>query len=79
MILKYVENLLTKIRERQIVVAERLTSGDFQELWEYKETAGTLKGLRESEEIIMNSYKDMVESKSQLNNGESNGSQVKFY
>lgn len=82
MLLKYVENLLVKIRERQTVVAERLTSGAFKEFCEYKETVGFLNGLKESEELAMKAYASLVETK-KLDNGENKGdydvSKVKFY
>ncbi len=46
-----------KIRDRQMVVAERLTSGRCQTYEEYKLQIGKLQGLKESEEVVMEVYK----------------------
>ena len=61
MIFKYIEDLLFHLRERQKLVSERLTSGDFQNFESYKEIVGLLKGLQESETIAKDLYKALTE------------------
>jgi len=60
-IIKYIEDLLHHFRERQKLVSERLTSGDFKNFESYKEIVGLLKGLQESETIAKDLYKALTE------------------
>ena len=58
MILNFCNGLLRQIRERQVVVAERLTSGTCKDYEEYKQQIGKLQGLKEAEELILEIYRN---------------------
>jgi len=58
LILKFCDGLLLKIRERQVLVAKRLTSGSCKDFEEYKQLLGKLQGLEESENIIKQIFDD---------------------
>ena len=68
MIFKFCENVFHGIRERKAVVEERLKSGCFETMRDYKGVVGRLHGLSEGEEIIKKIYKDMFDYKPE-NNG----------
>jgi hypothetical protein len=61
LLLNYCETLLTQIRERQKIYSERLCSGAFLTFEEYKFVSGILKGLKESEILTVNLYKNIFE------------------
>jgi hypothetical protein len=69
MIIKFCENLLSKIRERQGVCADRLLVGSFNDFVEYKNCTGKLQGLKEAEDIVKRIYKDMFDTKVLRNDG----------
>lgn len=51
------------MRERQKVYEERVLSGSFDKLEDFKLMIGKLKGLEEAEVIVKTLYKDMFDSK----------------
>lgn len=61
MLEKFIENFLVKSRASQGVYVERISSGGFKTLSEYKLVVGKLKGLQESEYLIKELYKSMIE------------------
>lgn len=63
MVIKFCENFLLKLRERQTVYGSRITSGTLSTLEEYKFISGKLRALEESEGILKQVYKEMFESK----------------
>lgn len=81
MILKFCDGLLLKIRERQVLVAERLTSGNCKDFEEYKLLLGKLQGLRESEDIVKKIFEDTFKTTRLYEEGdkENGRQQVEFY
>jgi hypothetical protein len=63
MIIRFCENLLSRIRERQAIYVKSISSGDFPNFEEYKFCAGKLKGIEEAEAVIKELYNSMFESK----------------
>jgi hypothetical protein len=61
--LRFCENLLVRIRERQGVYADRILSGTFDKIEDYKFVVGKWQAMREAEEIICRLYKDMFDTK----------------
>jgi len=59
--IKFIENLLLRIRERQKVCSDRLLSGSCQTFEEYRGSIGKLQGLKEAEEVIRKLYKETYE------------------
>lgn len=66
MINKYCENLLIRLGDRKKVYGNRILSGTFSTLDEYKLLVGKFKGMEEAEIEIKALYKDMFDEK-QLN------------
>lgn len=63
MIIKFCENAFLRIRDKKAVYEQRLLSGCFESLEEYKGVAGKLQGLSEAEDIVKKLYKDMFDYK----------------
>ncbi len=61
MLERFCENFLLKLRAAQAVYSERILSGSFKTLEEYKYVAGRLRGLMDTEIVVKGLYKDMVE------------------
>lgn len=81
MILNFCNGLLRQIRERQVVVAERLTSGSCKTFEEYRQQIGKLQGLKEAEEVVLEIYKntfrtEILDERSSSNDTRDN---VEFY
>jgi hypothetical protein len=58
--LPYIEALSKKLLERQSVYVQRIISGAFTEIGEYKLIAGKLQGLREAEEAAKELYREIL-------------------
>lgn len=58
MIINFYENALARLRERQAIFMERILSGSFDKLSDYKLMAGKLSGVEDSIEILQNLYSD---------------------
>lgn len=63
MLERFCENYLLRLRAEQAPYVERLSSGGFKTLDEYKFTAGKLKGLHDAESFIKETYDSMIEMK----------------
>lgn len=63
MLIYFYEGLLRSLNERRNLCTDRILSGSFDSFEDYKLFVGKLKGLKESEEIIRESYKKMNEPK----------------
>ena len=61
MLERFCENFLLKLRDSQTEYSNRLLSGAFKTLDEYRFVAGVHKGLVECEAMVKQVYKDMVE------------------
>lgn len=61
--IKFYEHYLLKLRQRRFGFSERLLSGTFQALDDYKLIVGNFKGLVEAEEILKDLFKETYESK----------------
>lgn len=61
MFLKFAENLLERIRERQGFNCDQLISGSPKNMEEYKLIIGKYRGLIEAEEIAKQMIKDLTE------------------
>lgn len=62
MILRFCEAILLKIRESQVLVAERVTSGHCNSHEDYKQLIGKLQGLKVSEELVQQAFKATFET-----------------
>ena len=61
MVISFCEELLKRVRERRAVYVDRLSSGTFQTLEDYKFIVGKLKGVEEMESEVKKLYSDMFE------------------
>ncbi len=59
MVINFSENVLSALRKRQSTYIQRVCSGVFDSLEEYKFIAGKLKGLEEAEKVVKQTYKEM--------------------
>ena len=62
MILRFSEGLLLKIRERQVSIAETVTSGGCNTYDHYQHLVGRLEGLREAEEVVKEIHRNMYKT-----------------
>lgn len=62
MSLRFVEIVLEKLRDHQLMYEDLILAGGFEEHSQYKFSAGKLIGIREAESIITRTYKEMYES-----------------
>jgi hypothetical protein len=60
--IRFYEDLIFKIKERRSVYSDRLLSGTFDTLDEYKLIVGKLKGLDEAEQAAQLIYRSRFES-----------------
>lgn len=63
MILRFYENLLLKIREHQVILATRITSGGCKDYPEYKHVVGQVEGLKLAEKLSQDVYDAIFQSK----------------
>jgi len=63
MLEKFCENLLAEIRDSQREYENRILSGSFKKLSDYKFIAGFNKGIGSVEEMVKRVYKNMVETR----------------
>lgn len=62
MIEKFIENALYRIRERQSVCVIPLINNSVKTIEDYRYINGKKKGLEESEEILKQLYRDLVDN-----------------
>lgn len=61
--LPYIEALCKKLLERQAVYVQRIVSGTFTDLGEYKLIAGKLHGIKEAEELAKAVYREILDKR----------------
>ncbi len=60
--LRFVEIVLEKLRNHQLMYEDLILAGGFEEHSQYKFSAGKLIGIKEAESIVMRTYNEMYES-----------------
>lgn len=60
--LRFCEAILLKMRESQVLVAERLTSGHCSTHEEYKQLIGKLQGLKSAEKVVQEAFDAMFKA-----------------
>lgn len=63
MLEKFCENFLLKLRAAESVLIERLKTGGFKTLEDYKHVVGKIQGLEHAEIMIKETYQAMIEMK----------------
>ena len=79
MVIKFYEELLLRIRKRQLLAEERLTTGSFQSFEDYKNVVGLLEGLKSCEKITKDLYQAMFETIILAKEGTKDGNEAEFY
>lgn len=79
MVIKFCEELLLRLKNRQALIEERLISGNFERFEEYKKFSGISEGLRDAEKILKQLYQDMYDSKISGRGEDESGKYFEFY
>jgi hypothetical protein len=77
---RFCESILLKIRERQVEVAQLMTTGQCRTYEFYKETFGRLDELKKMDALVQDVYRSLVR-RQELSQGDDNerGTESKFY